>query len=295
MSSTFIKNCLKGDIKTGLGSCNKQFFGAKKPYLIQRNKTISLTNGVFTEVTYNQLIQKGELIDLGDIISIEDLTIEAQTVEISRIPHKIGNAIYGFKLNFKGYSCNKHAYKNAENSKWDLIWADKKGNLVCLPVDENTLKGLKIESLYFERLTIFNSEDIAKFSFNIYLSEKSSEDLEENGDILDVSNIEVELLDKQGIIDVNISRVGTTNNIKIVENCSKTASVTGLQTSNFRFLDATGVVISTAAISEVGDGIYTVAGVTGACTIELYDNSVPANVIIYTNEYYSSNKLATVF
>lgn len=293
--SNFIKNCQTGQITTGLGTCLKELFPIKKPYLLLKNKTIDLSpSGELEEATYNELIQKGYLIDLGVVMSVEDLTIDPQTVDISRIPHKIGNAIYGVKINYKAYTCNLASLSTLENSKYELIWADKNGSLVGLTDDGLTLKGFNIESMFFNRLTILNTEDIGKSSISIYLSEYASKKLESSVDILDSSQIELELLDKQGIIDSTILSFSATE-IKVVESCSQTKGIEGLTLTNFRILDNSGSLVVGATMTEIGDGVYSVSGVTGAVTIELYDSSINNNIIDYANEYYKSNKLAKVF
>jgi len=292
----FIRKCKFGGKGTGLTACMKELFPIKKPYLLKRGKKLPIdVNGKLTTEVYDEYIQKKWLIDLGIVTNVEDLTIDPSTVEVARIPHKNGNAIYGVRLTYRGYSCSISAYKSLDGGRYDLIWLDKNGALVGYNEDDTSLAGYTIESLYFEKMTIFNTEDVSKFSVALYLSEPASIKMEESIDVLDASNIEHKLLDKQGIVDIQITDLGN-NQIKVVESCNGNDGVEGLTVNDFLVVDfATGTAVTGYTVTDNGNGVYTFVGVTGSAVVSIHDNTNNLDVISYTKEYYQSNLVTVVF
>ena len=166
---------------------------------------------------------------------------------------------------------------------------DEDGELNLCETSDGFLKGFDGNLARYEGMVDNDGSKAAKLNFKIQLTKTGS--IEYDSSYIALPKGDINWLGLSGIDEVQIEK--TSSGIFVAFSCDQTSPVEGLVSANFRVLDTNGVVVPGVTVTEVGEGNYTLTGLTAGndYVIYLYDNSVKANVVSVANYYYKSNKL----
>ena len=274
---------------TGTGGCRTKKKYIVRRFLLQKGFKLDKSIDSLDETKVKELIQKGILVVLPETVGFEPQHKEPTFEEIQKQDMFVSGTVYGWLLKYEADACLSSALASLSSKKWDILEVDEDGELNVCETSDGFIKGFDGNLAMYQGMQDNDGSTAAKLNFKTQLTKTGS--IEYQSSWIALPKGEVGWKGLSGIDEVQIEK--TASGILVTFACDQTSPVEGLGTANFRVLDNTGAVVPGATFTEVGEGKYTVGGITAGndYTIYLYDSTAGANVVAVANYYYKSNKL----
>lgn len=289
MSINTTRDCGTSVLGTGTRGCRTEKKYINRRMLIEHGYSFDKALSTFDDATIDALIQKGVLVPLPGDLGAEANNTEAtyETINGQDIP--VAGIVYGWRIRYKSDQCLARAFGTLSNKAWDLLEVDENGELNAVETTDGFIKGFDTNLVRYEGLTNNDGSAGSKLTLRIQLTKIGSKEYDSSFVVIPSGEVDWSTL--KGVDEVALSQVG--GKLKAVFACDGSSPVTGLTSANIRAISSAGAVVPGVTITEDGNGLYTVAGLTpaGDYTIYLYDSVLNAKTIAMANYFYKSNEL----
>lgn len=290
MSIKTTRDCATSILGTGTNGCRILKKYIERRFLIQKGYKFDKLNDTLDDATINNLIQKGLLIPLPTNVAAEPNHQEPTYETVGKLDMFVSGVVYSWILRYPADACLTRALDSLGGRNWDLIEVDEDGYLNLAETSDGFLKGFDVNLSRYVGMVDNDGSTSAKSSFRIQLTKLGSKEYDSRWTT--VASDEVDWLSLNGVDEILFSQTAD-GKLQAAFACDQTSAIDGLTTANVRAVDSTGAVVAGFTLTAIGEGKYTVGGLTAGqdYTIYTYDSAKQANVVVIGNYFYKSNRL----
>lgn len=290
MSIKTTRDCATSILGTGTNGCRILKKYIERRFLIQKGYKFDKLIDTLDDDTINSLIQKGQLVPLPLNVAAEPNHQEPTYETVGKMDMFVSGVVYSWTLRFPADACLSRSLDSLGNRNWDLLEVDEDGFLNVAETTDGFLKGFDINLSRYSGMVDNDGSTSAKTSFRIQLTKLGSKEYDARWTT--VASEEVDWLSLNGVDEILFEQTAD-GKLQATFACDQTSAIDGLTTANVRAVDSTGAVVAGFTLTSIGEGKYTVGGLTAGqdYTLYTYDTAKTANVIVIGNYYYKSNRL----
>lgn len=284
----------------GSGTAGTYFDGCKvtpkdftKLFLLSPLVSIDLEAGNFDQETRAELIKKGQLVPIDDIMQITDVAAKNNFQTFANKKKiKVSEGLYEWMAELEANVCLVKSLRKLIKKNWSLLLLDSEGKLFFDNV-AGKLRGFETQYLDVDNeSTNDGGAKLSMITLSVQLTPNGTQGFNERRSFM----VSDEFYGVNGIQDVKLSaKTLTTTNlvISVLAGCDGSTPITGLATANFKVVKANDGTTVTATVVDNGDGTYKFSTLTaGDYVVQIYDSvsNTPVADILAT-QFFQSNTL----
>lgn len=296
MIQTDVLNCGTGNVGTYFDGCKLTTRDIVKPFLLSPMAKINLQTDTFDEAARAELIKKGLLVPLNDLLQ---MTEAGAKPNIQTLPNKIeifiSDGLYKFSFEFEANVCLVKSTRRLAKKKWQLLLLDSEDKLF-FDNKGGMLQGFDINSFVVGNETPNDGgSKVALFMVDMQLSQDGTRGYNERRSFL----VDDTLIDCNGVEDVKLATVDPAHAawvVSVLAGCDGSTPILGLTAANFKMVKASDAsIVTPTSVTDNNDGTYTIVSTATATdyTLQLFDSVNNSTITdIDGLQFYQSNVLA---